>query len=371
MELVLMLILIRQEAEPQSARDAASPPTAPAFRRLRPERRAPQEGPQEPPPLPEPPGRRAPREPDPVKFRAGLDLTYNSNILRLSDRDLDRLEDGSRPEKFRIDEPDDLIASPWAEAALAVRLFDDPSLVGLRAQAFVYTQNSVASHQEVAVFFKHRPWEFTYALRPEVYRREYRNLDTGEFESAFYTEHRFEGTVETRPFDVLRADPKLGLEFRDYDAPFNHRDSMFYTLGVELVAEALPWLDVTLEYEFVRNDAFASDFQPDTSYVEHGLEPGVAVRPVKDLELVLRYLIAAREYTTGNSPAVDPGHADRSDDRRRTTLRARWRASALLSVEAEARFTNVDTSLPNDSGATDEETTWSRDEVTLGVTLRF
>ncbi|HXG60829.1 MAG TPA: hypothetical protein VNO22_05625 [Planctomycetota bacterium] len=331
---------------------------------------------QEEPPAPLPPGQdRAarPRPPAEPVFggRAGIDLTYNSNILRLDDRDVERLEDGTRPDKFRIEQPDDFIVSPWAEGSMEFSLLDAPATAGLRARAHLYQANSIANYEELTLFLRRAPAEISYTFMPDVYRREYRNLDTGEFESAFYRDHLFEAEVRTRPWQAVTVRPKACLEFRDYDAPFNHRDSIFYGLGARAGVDVLRDVELLLEYEFVLNDSFARSFQPDVSYQEHALEPGVAVRPLRGVELKASYRFADRRYTTDNRPAVDPGHADREDDRRRASLGARWRVSSAVTLEAEARFTRVDISLPHDPGATDEETSWNREEYVLGFTYRF
>lgn len=356
METLLVLAL----ALPQG-----SPPAAGAAR----------QGQEEPPtPLPPAPDRAARRRPAPepsFAARAGLDLEYNSNILRLSDRDIERLEDGTRPEKFRIDRPDDFIASPWAEGSLAFPLGDAPAAAGVRARAHRYLANSIANYEELTIFLRRAPAEISYTVLPDVYRREYRNLDTGEFESAFYRDHLLEAEVRARPWEAVTLRPKACLEFRDYDSPFNHRDSIFYSLGGRGGVQIARGVELLLEYEFVVNDSFARSFQPDISYREHSLEPGIAVRPLREVELTARYRLSDRRYTTDNSPAVDPGHADREDDRRRASLGARWRVSSAVTLEAEVRLTRVDISLPHDPGATDEETSWNREEYVFGFTYRF
>lgn len=327
------------------------------------------------PPQETPPERPAPAAPRPeetkIEFEAGLDLEYNDNVLRLSDRDVRRLEDGTKPEKFRIEEPGDFIYSPWVEAALGFALFERPAAAGLRLRAHLYQDNSILNQEEITLFARQKPLDFEYALIPEAYRREYRNLDTGQFESAFYTEHRFELGARFRPHEIVGLRPKIGLEFRDYESPFNHRDSLFYTAGLRGNVEVAEPLHVFLAYGFVLNDAFADSHQPDTSYLEHEIEPGVSVRPVPEVAVELRYRFAHRRYTTDNAPAIDPGHRGRTDDRRRLALAVRWKLSKSLAVEADYRRSSVDSDLPNDPGATDEETSWRRNEILLGVAYQF
>jgi hypothetical protein len=368
--MVLALTLVAAyslQAEEPAAPRAQETVNAPAPAKAR--RQDPQE---EPPPGPRVgPAPKGPKEETRWRFRAGLDVEYNSNILRLDDRDVERLEDGTKPEKFRIDQPDDFIYAPWVEAAFTFPLLDGSNTTGLRFRPYLYQTNTIANYEEFTFFYKRDPVTFEYTLLPDVYRQEYKNLDTGEYESAFYREHDFELSARFAPAPPMTLKPVAGLRYRDYDSPFNHRDALGYLLGAKASVAATDWLEFGLEYEFFLNDAFASSFQPDTSYIANGLEPGVAVKPAKGLELALRYRYENRQYTTDNSEAVDPGHAGRTDDRHRWTFRTTWKVTSSLTLEAEYCRTDVDSNLPGDPSATDEETEWSRDEYILGIVYQF
>jgi hypothetical protein len=333
---------------------------------------------QEPGPLQEDPDRPKPtlkardhgQEPT-FSARVGLEAEYSSNILRLSPHDVDRLENGTNSEKFRITQPDDFIYSPWVEGTLHFRMLDRPTSAGLRVEPHFYETNTVASYQDITLFLKQKAWDVSYTFEPDVYRREYRNLDTGEFESAFYADHLLEGTAKVHALDWLIVRPRAGIEFRDYDSPFNHRDSVFLTLSPRVVAKATEWLEFSLGYDFVYNSAFATDFQPDTSYIQNGIEPGVAVRPWDPFEVEARYKFASREYTTRNSPAVDPTHRGRFEERNSFQLRARWKVSPSFSVHAAYEYTYVNSDYPFDPSKADDETSWQRDQVTIGVLYQF
>lgn len=338
-----------------------------------------QENPQEGP-LPDPArvddlkGRKGKKDKDEepsLRFRTGMEARYDSNVLRLSERDLRRLDDGTKPEKFRIEEPDDLIWSPWIEAAFVFPLFDIPTTAGLRAQGHLYRTNSIMDYEEYTLFVRHGVLAMEYVFMTDVYRREYRNLDTGEFDSAFYSEHELKLTARLRPIEGIALRPLAGFRVRDYDDPFNHRDSLGYLAGLRASADPADGVEVSLEYEFFRHDSYAEGIQPDTSYQEHALEPGISFTPVKGLELDVRYRFAEREYTTNSSPAVDPGHRDREDDRTEMTLRISWKISKDFSAQGEYKRTRVDADLPSDPDATEEATSWDRNEYLVGITYRF
>ena len=327
---------------------------------------------QEQPPPPEalqPQEKPAKPPPEPARFRAGGEFGYNSNIIRLSESEIDELDAGTRPEKYRVKEPDDFIWSPWFEAAMRI---EGDGLVGLRAWYHVYSRNSFASHPQLDTFLQlgGGDFELAYSFEHDIYKREYRNLDTDVFESAFYDDHRLDASYRIKASDVVRLKPEIGVGAEDYDAPFNHRDALLFRLGIEGEWRATGWLRFGLEYGFELQNAFASSSQPDTSYQQNGIEAKVKVLPSKVVDIVLAWRIADREYTTSNDPAVDPGHRDRSDDRRRWRLQLTWSATASVLIDVEARFTDVDSDKPHDDN-TPEETDWDRDEYILGLRIAF
>ena len=330
--------------------------------------------PQEPPPKPLEPTPAKPakaKTTGEVRVQSGLEVAYNSNITRLSEAQIDELESGTRPDKYRIDAPDDILVSPWVEVATDLDLFADPSRAGVRVQGHFYQDNSFANYAEFGLFFRHQEFELEYEYGHELYRREYKNLDTGLFESAFYDEHQLELSYRFRPHEIVRIKPFVDLRLRDYEDPFNHRDAIEYYFAAEGLVEATPWMKLSLEIGYAIQDAFASTGQPDTSYQEAGVEAKVAVLPHKSVELSASYRLEDREYTTDNDPAADPGHRDRTDDRRLAILGALWKISKSVHVDAAAKFTRVDSDTPADPGASSEETDWDRNEYVLGVQVTF
>jgi hypothetical protein len=322
------------------------------------------------PPKPGTPGKKSDLA---VDVRAGLELTYDDNVTALSDRDVERLEDGTRPDKFRIDEPDDFITAPWVEPSLKAPLFAEPTTFGLRAQAFVYSAHSVKDYQEYTLFARQRlgrrdTLEFDYEYIPEFYRREYRVGGTGPFDSAFYARHDFELRHRHRFNPVVAIRPEVAFRIRDYESPFDYRDSKAVVFGVRGEVEPLDWLEARLAFEHETLESEASSAEPDLSHAEFAVEPGVRLKPLPGLAFEVKYRAAFREYTTSNDPVTDPGHRDREDRIGKTTLGASYRFSKNWEVEAEVVLTRQDSDRPFDTGATDEETSYSRNVFTLGVT---
>ncbi|MBI4563291.1 MAG: hypothetical protein HY716_01185 [Planctomycetes bacterium] len=302
---------------------------------------------------------------------AELELRYDSNILRLDDQDIRQLETDSRPDKFRIDSPDDLIVSPGLEPSLSFPLFQYTALSAIRARAHRYLTNSIVDHEDYRLRLEVGVLEVAYTLTPRVYRREYREVVTNRFESAFYREDEVELAARWRPFKAFTLRPEAVLRVRDYEEPFDFRDAARVSTGAAAVLEPVRKVEVVLRYALLRNESEAGDFERDTSYVEHRVTPGLVLKSIEDVELGFSYRIGFRRYTTNNSPAVDPGHRDRTDDRHELTFTGEARLTRPLSLDVLVRYGSVDSDLPFDSTATDEEMSWKRLETAVGVFYRF
>jgi hypothetical protein len=306
-----------------------------------------------------------------VDFRVGLAWEYNDNIIRLDKRDLEELKDGTKPEKFRITQPQDYIFSPWVEADLALHVLDERSTAGLRVTGHYFQVNSFASNGALNAFLKGKDFNVEYAFEPKVYRREYKNLDTGIFESAFYDDHLLEGTMKYSIERAVMLRPKIGVEARDYDAPFQYRSSVAPFVAPRAMLTLWKPLEPFLQYDFVWNSAFASGIQPDTSFIQNGVEVGLHSRLITELEMEANYRYEYRTYTTNNDPAFDPSHAGRTDHRIRMEAKIAWKPLSNLALEWSYAHWTVLSNIPGKPDLADEDSDWRRNEVLLGVTYFF
>jgi hypothetical protein len=306
-----------------------------------------------------------------LDFRVGMTVEYNDNIIRLDHDEFEEFENGTKPQKYRINSPQDWIYTPWGEIDMELTVLGEPSTVGLRLAGHLYQYNSFASNEELNAFLKGKHYSLEYTFEPDVYRREYRDLDTGIFESAFYDDHSLEAAMKFPVEEAVTIRPKVGVEIRDYDAPFIFRSSVAPFIAPRATLTLWSWIEPFLQYEFRWNDAFASGIQPDTSYIEHGVEAGVASKIVRGLELELRYRFEYRSYTTDNDPSFDPSHAGRIDHRSRIETRAVWKALPGLTLEFSYAHWVVLSHLPGEPDTSDEDSNWRRNEYLLGATYAF
>jgi hypothetical protein len=308
-----------------------------------------------------------------VDLHAGVELLYDDNVTQLSDEDLRLLEDDLAPGRFRIERPDDFITAPWVEVLLKAPLLQDPTTFGFRAQGYLYAANTIKNYDELGVFGRQKLGdrdrvELEYQFIPEFYRREYRVPGTAFFDSAFYAQHEVDLSWRHTFDPMVSVRPKASFRFRDYDDPFDFRDSTSYVLGVRANVEPLPWLEVRVEYEYENLDAKAAATQPDLSHVQHGIEPGVIVRPLAGLRFDLKYRFEFRSYTTSNSAVFDPSHRDREDRIGRLIVGASYKISPNWEAFFTAEIWSQESDRPSDPGASDEETSYDRNIFTIGLT---
>lgn len=300
-----------------------------------------------------------------LTFRVGMTLEYNDNIIRLDEGDLRDFRNGSKPDKFRIQDPQDWIYTPWAEASMALEALGESGRAGLRLTGYLYQTNTFASHPAFTAFLRAKPYGVEYAYEPSIYRREYRNLDTGVFESSFYDDHLLEAALRIPIRELILFRPKVGVEARDYDAPFTFRSSIMPFVAPRATLTVFEPLQPFVGYAFEWNQAFASGIQPDVSYYSNGFEVGVVGRPAAPVELELKYRMEYRVYTSSNDPSFD-SHAGRSDRRSRVVAGVAWKVLPGLTVDAAYAQGVVLSDVVGD-----EESDWRRNQVIVGFNYVF
>lgn len=312
-----------------------------------------------------------------IAVRGGLELSYDDNFLELSNKQISQLEDGTRPEKYRIDDPADVVTAPWAEIKVKGLVFREPASAGLKVQPYFYQGNSIANYEEYELFAKrdfgaHEAGvELTWER--DVYLRELEIVVPGPnlWESAYYDEYDAELYYKHRLLPNATLKGSLGWLVRDFESPFGFRDRAGYYLALQPAVDLGKGWKAYVRYEYADQEADAGSLDPDTSYRQHEVELGASVELVaKVLELSLGYRAGWRDYTTSNDPAVDPSHAEREDTRRRLVVEIGARLSKSWSLEARYERREIDSHRPFDDDATTSEPGDSeRDLFTFGVTF--
>jgi hypothetical protein len=293
-----------------------------------------------------------------VSLRAGTELGWDDNILDLNALQIEQLENGTRPGKFRIQGPGDFVYSAWAEVKIKGKvLFADPAAAGIKVQPYFYGMNPIADFEEYRAFVRQEfgPHEvgIGYGLERDVY---YRNLDTGPnlWESAFYDEHEVEVHWNHALPHGLTLRPTAGWRLRDFNPRFDFRDRQGFFAGAEVSVELGRGWRVFTGYEWMEQDAAAGPADPDTSYVQHQVELGGAWElPGKVVELSLRYRMAMRDFTS--TTLSDLSHRSRSDLRHRAVLQVRFKVAKGWAIDARYEFRFVNSHQPFDTDPTNPD----------------
>lgn len=320
---------------------------------------------------------KAKESPVEISGRGGLGFSYDDNILDLSGNQLDQFEDGTKPEKYRISEEHDLVSSGWVELELRTRALGSPTTFEFQARAHAYQENSFANYEEYALAVKQdlgkNELGLEYGAEVDVYDREIEIVVPGPnlWESGYFTQHELEAYYRLRLAPWAGVRPFAGYALRDFESPFGYRDLEGHFLGIRPALEAGPW-SLSLQYRYRSMEADAGDLEPDTSYREHSYEPALTVELLdKRVELSVRHRWAFREFTSSNSPAIDPNHLDREDIRRRLLIEGVFKAHRRWTVEARYVRREVDSEQPYDAGDSGEEGSSERNIFTLGVAYNF
>lgn len=312
-----------------------------------------------------------------VSVRSGTEIFFDDNILDLNNKQIQQLESGTRPEKYRIDQPDDLVYSVWAEVRVKGRLLGDPTSAGLKVQPYFYQSSSIANYEEYEIFVRRdlgrHEAGIDYQLDRDAYHRELEIVVPGPnlWESGRYMKHDVEAYY-LHKIGIVGLRGSAGWRIKDFDSPFEFRDIAGYFVAVGPTVDLGKGVSAFLRYEYSDLESSASSLDPDTSYRQHEIEVGGSVELFKILEVSLRYRVGLRDYTTNNDPAVDPSHADREDVRHKLTFRTRVKLSKTWSLHLEYVYRQVDSDRPFDNDlTTNEPGNSTRNIVSVGATFVF
>ena len=159
---------------------------------------------------------------------AYLKLTYDSNIIRYSDADLDLFDFNLAPGKFAIKSKNDWIISPQFETRIKGKFIGGRTAwIGLNYDYFYYFRNDVRRFQKFGGFGRHYFVRggylgIEYQYIPDYY---YRNEPYGaSFVEARFSKHSitFETGIELGP--SLKADASYNYQSKKFNREASDRD---------------------------------------------------------------------------------------------------------------------------------------------------
>ncbi|MBM3313827.1 hypothetical protein FJY70_04455 [candidate division WOR-3 bacterium] len=300
-------------------------------------------------------------------------LFYDDNPFRYSRVDLDAFRHRRQSARFPIRTSDDLEANLAIGLERPTRCFRMPGAIVSGVKLHGFFSNWEKSYGVLDLGFRQGIWKngeihVNYIYMPDYLLRYYRNpqtSDTGDYTACRFAEHL--GKVEFRQ-RIGRATiaPEYGYEYDDYLTTFDHYDTRIHRLGGTLRFQLMTNFGLRAEYQY--RAARARGPVPDVSYGQHEVGLSVVTRPRRLFRLSLEagYKFARRAYTTGNSVAIDPSHAERTDNLESALLKFKYRLSrTVLCLDYGLEWREV---VSASSSEIDDVKDYRRSRLGLGIT---
>jgi hypothetical protein len=246
-----------------------------------------------------------------------LVLTFDTNVFRYSDQDLDSFRVSINPDRFPVRSADDLDAALSAGLKYRFNAGRRYGYLGARFKSHLYASNWDKSYGLGTVEASVSPCsgatckaEFTWM--PGYLIRYYRPSGQHEYRACRFAEYLVR-VGATQELWRLSLNPGYAFELDEYLDLFDYYDTRAHRPGIRLGYEIVPGLELGAEYELKLANARGP--VPDISYLQHGLRASVSSRPqnLKRLSFDASYGREMRTFTTENSGELDPSHAGRED----------------------------------------------------------
>lgn len=273
-------------------------------------------------------------------IKVGLAATYDNNILRYSDKYLERFVNRQDEGRFHINSRDDLQLLSWIRLSRSFRAFGGlNSIVSADVRRRTYTHNSIKSWSYLNLGWRQdlaRKWSMyaSYNIIPEFYVRHYRDEDwvrtlgaTPEsFRPFAFAKDNFGFWLQ---HDVLQKTRlRLSYSYMRYfhNTHYTEYDSRNHQYGLQAFHSLHKNVDISIGYKYMTSKAKGVDDilesiqnsdDADASYKEDEFALSVEVRLPRLLGMknavTLEGDYARRSFTTAHTPVDDPLHSGRSD----------------------------------------------------------
>lgn len=308
----------------------------------------------------------------PVQFDAELSFAtiYDNNILKYSDKYLDRFMNNQDPGRFHIDTYDDVILFQSADVSATFRIFKDlRSKVNFDINNNLYVVNGIKNWYYATLGFqqyitKRASVKVFYTYLPDFYVRHFRDEDWVEvygytpvtFVPFSFSKDNYGFWIQNTFFKSTRVKFSLDYSKYYYNQHYTEYDSRNFLYGFYLYQEVVDGLRLEIGYHWLTSDAKGYD-QPgetkessddaDATFVEDGYRFGVVwdIPRIKkfrhNLDAELEF--EKRYYTTTHYVEVDPEHAGRVDNALQLNVTYNFELSRSWQLSAFYNFFYRDT----------------------------
>lgn len=276
-----------------------------------------------------------------LEFKIGLAMTYDNNILKYSDKYLDRFMNGQDSARFQwLDTYDDLIINPSIQGIYTFKIFKKlKTKINASISPKIYSVNQHKNWFNWGVgltqyFSKKGSVKILYSYIPNFYVRHFRDdqwIDVYGYTPETFTPYEFSkdniGIYAQNTF-FKRTRIRLSLYHARYyhNKHYTEYDSKDWLYGINLYQGITKNLRLDFGYQFVTSDAKGYDavYQtpetttgPDATFEEDRFTFGIFWRLPKlkkrSNNLDIDFAVLNRYYSSPYTPLQDPLHVGRVD----------------------------------------------------------
>ena len=194
-----------------------------------------------------------------------LNFTYDENIIRYSDTDLDLYESDGRPDKFAIESKDDWIINPGLDGRLKGRFIKGKTAwIGISYQYYYYAQNDVRRFQRIGIFGRHYfsrggYLELNYSYLPDYYYRNQYDPVLGVYTNANFSKHSFKVETGLDITKSLKGDISYRYQSKTYNPEVSERDLTVNGVRLDGIWQTSKKMKLWVYYGFERASASGAD----------------------------------------------------------------------------------------------------------------
>lgn len=295
----------------------------------------------------------------PLVFKVGLTTMYDNNILKYSEKYLDRFMNSEDPGRFSIETYDDLIINPSLGGTYSFNVFKKAkSVINASISPRIYVVNSIKNWLFWTVGFqqyltKKASFKIYYSYIPEFYVRNFRDdqwIDVYGYKPIAFTPYAFSKDnfgfyIQNTFFKNTRV--RLTLNYARYyhNEHYTEYDSKDWLYGIYLFQRITKKFRIEAGYQYVTSDAkgYDASYQtpetttgPDATFVEDRYSFGFTwyLPKIKKRSnnLDVNLLIMNRYYSSSYPPLEDPLHAGRYDHNYRMFFNYNFSVSKSFKV---------------------------------------
>lgn len=310
-----------------------------------------------------------------------IDLSYNNNILNLSEDDQDEYENNDKPEKYQIETMDDMITNLRYKLKAKNYWFGGHTqILSFSVDHEKYLKNEMLDETALSLgidqyFSSDLKLELLYSYSPEIYVRQYKSVLDDEYHEYEYGRNGFKAELNWDILKNLTLSPRFDYVqlyfnewFTEYDAEnISGSIDAEYTFSKRLSAElsfARRFSDADAEDAF--NDPQDISVIKDASYDANIYKIGIKIRklPLRS-SLSLGYGLYEKFYSSDYED--DDYHVDRNDYLHNIDAGLYIPVSKELKVRIHTQYSFRTTESPYEYVVEDKEyDTWK-----TGVTFSY